>query len=58
MWIRRTLPSTQAKMVLNLKDNVSVNQKLNEALAARYICLENIKLRDTKKLKKYNNSMF
>ena len=57
-WIRRTLPSTQAKIVLQLKDNVAVNEKLNEGLAARYICLENIKLHDTKKLKEYNDSMF
>ena len=45
-------------MVLNLKDNVSVNQKLNEALAARYICLENLKFRDTRQLKEYNASMY
>ena len=35
-----------------------MNQKLNEGLAARYICLENLKFRDTKKLKEYNDSMF
>ena len=35
-----------------------MNKKLNEGLAARYICLEKVKFRDTKKLKEYNESMW